>query len=133
MSAVNRTQLIQRKEEAARFVRNVLGDPARADEIEDESLEDYAGRRGIEIVENPRGGFMATKDDLQERIQELEEENDELQDQLDQIADLAAPVDEDDDEATGARPRPTQLAVNPRRRLAIERRDIGRTRRNAGR
>lgn len=35
------------------FTRNVLDDGARADEIEDESLQDYAERKGISIIENP--------------------------------------------------------------------------------
>lgn len=82
-----------------RFVRDVLGDPDRADEIADESLEDYADRRKIKIVGNPRGaGAMPTKEELQQRIKELEEENDELQDQLDQVADIVAPSEEDEDE-----------------------------------
>jgi len=42
---------------------------------------------------------MPSKAELQKRIEELENENDELKDALDQIADLAAPPDEDD---TGA-------------------------------
>lgn len=41
---------------------------------------------------------MPTKVELERRIAELEEENDDLQDALDQIADLAAPPDEDTDE-----------------------------------
>ena len=129
---LTRAQIESRKEKAVRFVRNVLGDPDRADEIEDESLEHYAERRKIGIVGNPRGGVMATKEDLKERIQELEEENDELQDQLDKIADLAAPVEEDEeDQEDDERARPT--AGNPRRRSPIGRRDTERTRRNAGR
>ncbi|HEX5422746.1 MAG TPA: hypothetical protein VFW94_04305 [Candidatus Acidoferrales bacterium] len=38
---------------------------------------------------------MPTKQQLMDRIKELEEENDELQDSLDSIADIAAPPDED--------------------------------------
>ena len=34
---------------------------------------------------------MLTKEQLQQRVRELEEENDELQDQLDQIFDIIAP------------------------------------------
>jgi hypothetical protein len=43
-----------RKEKAARFVRTVLGDPDRAAEIEEESLDDYASRRKIQLL-NPEG------------------------------------------------------------------------------
>lgn len=83
-----------------RFVRDVLDDPDRADEIEDESLEDYAERRKIKIAEeNPRGAdAMPTKEELMQRIKELEDENDDLQDQLDQVADIVAPPEEDEDE-----------------------------------
>ena len=37
---------------------------------------------------------MPTKENLQQRVRELEEENDELQDQLDQIFDIVAPPEE---------------------------------------
>ena len=97
------------KEKAARFVETALDDPEHADAIRDESLDDWIARKRIQIVEkNPRcfvsphiierGGSMATKEQLQKRVQELEEENDQLQDQLDQIFDIVAPEDEDEDE-----------------------------------
>jgi len=38
---LTRAQLESRKEKAVRFTRDVLGDPDRAEEIADESLEDY--------------------------------------------------------------------------------------------
>jgi tRNA(Ile)-lysidine synthase TilS/MesJ len=98
---LTRAQVGGRKEKAARFVRDVLDDPERAAEIEDEDIEDYAARRKIQIIENPsRGGICMpkpTRSELEERIRQLEEENDELQDQLDQIADIAAPPEEDED------------------------------------
>lgn len=37
---------------------------------------------------------MATKEQLQKRVEELEQENDDLQDQLDQIFDIVAPPEE---------------------------------------
>ena len=129
---LTRKQLESRKEKAARFVRDVLGDPERADEIESESLEDYAERRKIKIVGNPRGEDMATKDDLLERIQELEEENDDLQDQLDQIADIATPDDDGETSQDEDEERPTRAANPGRKRLTV-RRGIERTRRNVGR
>ena len=103
MKYLTRDQLQSRKEQAVRFVRDVLGDPDRADEIADESLENYAQRRKIQIT-NPskrRNAIMATtksKADLQAEIADLKEENEELQDQLDTIADIVAPADEDEDE-----------------------------------
>lgn len=96
--ALTREQLERRKEQAVRFTENVLDDPDRADEIADESLEDYAERRHIKLL-NPRcQTTMPSKAELMERIRELEEENDELQDQLDKIADIAAPPEGEDEE-----------------------------------
>lgn len=108
--ALTREQLQSRKVKAARFVREVLGDPDRASEIEGESLDSYAERRKIELM-NPHGNKSRviherednmpkgeSKAELLERIKELEEENDELQDQLDQVADIVSPSDEDANE-----------------------------------
>lgn len=135
MKTLTRKQLEGRKEKAVRFVRDVLEDPERADEIADESLEHYAERRKIQMV-NPRRERMATKEELKDRIRELEEENDDLQDQLDKIADIAAPIEDDDQDDQGDedndRARPT-VRSNPRRGSLTAQRDIERTRRNAGR
>jgi cell shape-determining protein MreC len=99
MKTLTREQLQQRKDKAVRFVRDVLQDPERADEIADESLEDYAERRRITIQNRRRRCLMASKRELQERVKELEEINEDLEDRLDQITDLAAPEeDEGDDE-----------------------------------
>ena len=96
-------QVQSRKDRAVRFTDSVVGDPDRAAEIEDESLESYADSRGFQIT-NPRGGKcgMRTKDELLDRIEQLEEENENLQDQLNDIADIVAPDedgngDDDDD------------------------------------
>ena len=91
-------------------MRDLLGDPERASEIEDEGLEDYAERRRIELI-NPtkRSANMAgsgngpTKQDLLDEIDQLQQENQDLQDQLDAIADIVAPPDEggeDDNDET---------------------------------
>jgi hypothetical protein len=99
MKSLSRDQITTRKEQAERFVRGVLGDDERADEIADESIEDYAERRKIHIT-NPqrRGTRMSTKQELQERIRELEEENEELSDQLEEIADIVSPDGEESEE-----------------------------------
>ena len=104
-------------------MRGVLGDPERADEIADESLEDYADRRKIQLADNPHGGNMAAvrvynpqkkpvvktvtngpsrvanaqaEAERLDQMNELQRENEILQDQLDKIADLAAaPKDEE--------------------------------------
>ena len=44
---------------------------------------------------------MATRQELEDRVDELEQENAELQDQLDAIADIVAPEDEDQDDDRG--------------------------------
>jgi len=116
-------QLESRKEKAVRFVRDVLGDPDRADEIADENLEDYAERRKIQIAPNLNGGNMAKirlfnptrvsnptrqasrsnpqsgRAELLARIRELQAENEELQDKLDKVSDLAEAPDGDCDES----------------------------------
>jgi hypothetical protein len=79
VKALSRDQLQARKEKAVRFVRDVLGDPDRAEEIEEESLEDYAERRKITLT-NPSGKatVIMTKQELLDRVQDLEEENQQL-------------------------------------------------------
>jgi hypothetical protein len=42
-------QVEARKEKAVRFLRDVVGDDDRADEVEDESVEDYADRKNLTI------------------------------------------------------------------------------------
>ena len=96
------------KEKAARFVRDVVGDPERADEFEAMSPEEYATGKRIEI-RNPSSGntkrtirrlHMArpTYADLKARIEELEEENQALNDKLDSVLDIVSEEDEDEDE-----------------------------------
>ena len=102
MKKLTRDQLESRKDKAVRFLRDVLGDPDRAEEIESESLDDYADRRRIQLVNPKKGSRMAhrteTRRELLERIQELEQQNEELQDQLDQVADIVAPAEEQEEE-----------------------------------
>ena len=103
MKALTSEQLQSRKEQALRFTRDVLGDSDRAQENENESLEDYATRREIKIT-NPlirRKGIMArvkTKAELEAEIEELQAEDQELQDHLDAVADIVSPIDEGEDE-----------------------------------
>ena len=102
MKRLTREQVEARKKKAALFVENVLDDPGRADEISDESVESYADRRGIQIV-NPKGRtrVMATKQQLERQIRELEEENEDLQERLDEILDIAAPAEEEEEQQEG--------------------------------
>ena len=96
MKTLTRKQTEARKAQAVRFVRDVLGDDDKADDIEDESLEDYAEHRHIKIA-NPKGGTrMAapTRQQLLDRVEELETENEDLQSRLDEIADIIGDDDE---------------------------------------
>jgi hypothetical protein len=102
MKTLSRKKLESRKAQAVRFTRDIRDDPDRADEIEDESLEDYAERRHIKLL-NPKlkgARQMATpsRQELLDRIAELEEQNDELQGKLDDVLDVVAPPDEEAEE-----------------------------------
>ena len=99
MKTLTRKQLEARKAQAVRFVRDVLGDDDKADDIEDESLEDYAEHRHIKLA-NPKGAtHMAapTRQELLDRIDELETENEGLQSRLDEIADIIGDNDQEED------------------------------------
>ena len=90
----------QRKQAAAvRFAENFLNDQDKADELADLTPEEYAERRGFEIIDNPgrrlstmangEGGGM-TKEEMADYIAELE-------DQLDSIQDIISGESDDDD------------------------------------
>ena len=99
MKTLTRKQLEARKAKAVRFTHDVLGDSDRADEIEDESLEEYAERRHIQVV-NPKGVRkmpVQTRRELLDRIEELETENEDLQSRLDEISDIIGEGDEEDE------------------------------------
>ena len=104
MKSLTREPLQSRKDKAVRCVRDILDDPERAAEIEDEDLEDYADRRHIELVNPRRTESMAngrngrTKQDLLDEIADLQAENQDLQDQLDAIADIVSPPEEEDED-----------------------------------
>jgi hypothetical protein len=108
VKSLTREQLQSRKDKAARFVRDVLDDPDRADEIEDEDLESYADRRGFELIDNPRrvegmanGGNGRTKQDLLDEIDDLRADNQDLKDQLDAIQDIISGPEEEEEEDDG--------------------------------
>ena len=81
----------------------------RADEIERESLEDYAARRKIQMS-NPERKFIMARprktieeykaevDDLKDQVSELEEENEALAGQLDEIQEILEPEEEEEEE-----------------------------------
>ena len=108
MKQLSREQVEGRKEKAARFTETVVGDSERAQEIRDESVEDYAQRRKFEIRNsNPQRRATMAKTvqdyrdeiaDLKDQLGDLEDSNEALQGQLDAIADIASPEDEGDQE-----------------------------------
>jgi hypothetical protein len=100
---LTREQLQARKDQAVRFVRDILDDPDRADEIEDEDLEDYAQRRKFSLINQRRNRVMPNNDprskaELLDAIDDLTQDNEDLQSQLDAIQDILSPEDEEDDD-----------------------------------
>lgn len=102
------------KGRAERFLDNVLNDEDRADEISEMNVDEWAERRGV-IITNPskRSKPMATaktlqklsKDELVDRVLELEESNEELQEEvdtlsekLDSISEIASSEEESEEE-----------------------------------
>ena len=89
-----------------RFLRDVVGDPEKAEEVARMSPEEYAEHKRI-TIQNPfsvsaaypqRRATMATRQQLQDRIAELEEENQSLTDKLDSIQDIVSEEDDEDED-----------------------------------
>jgi hypothetical protein len=104
---LTRQQLQSRKDKAVRFTRDVVGDSDRAGVIEGETLEGYAERRRIQLLNSGRRNHMAKRAredyrtqiaDLKQQLRELEDENQALNDKLDSIAGVLEPEEEDEDE-----------------------------------
>ena len=73
MKRKTRAQVEAMKAKAVRFVDNVLDDPDRASEIEDESVESYAARKKIRIANRSRRfGAMATKAEIENVLDEVQ-------------------------------------------------------------
>jgi lipoate-protein ligase A len=82
---LSRKQIESRKARAVSFTRDVVGDPERADEIADESLESYAERRGFEFeIANPRSDKVARR----KSVADLEEELANLTDEFNELVDV---------------------------------------------
>lgn len=68
---VTREQAERKKAQAAAFMERI-GEPDRADEFDDMSVEEYAEHRGLQIANNPRQRGrktnMATKNELQDIV-----------------------------------------------------------------
>lgn len=90
------------KQRAERFALNVLRDEDLADDIADESLEDWIERKGI-TIKNPQkeNKPMATrqpsKADLENKIAELEEELSEYKEREEQMCELLGLEPEDEE------------------------------------
>ena len=111
MKRLTREQVQSRKAKAVRFVRDVVGDPERAEEIAAESLESYAARRKLQISNPRRSISMARRKtiedyrqeiaDLKNENAELQEENESLAGQLDEIQDILSPEEEEEEDEEG--------------------------------
>jgi hypothetical protein len=90
-------QVRGRKDKAARFLRDVLEDSDRADEVEAESVEDYAARRHL-VIANPHGGEVNTmpREKLKDVIDDRDTLLDKFEDVRDEIDDILGEYDEDD-------------------------------------
>ena len=91
-------QVRARKEKAARFLRDVLDDPDRADEVEAESVEDYAARRHFVLTNPHRKGVskMPQREKLADVISDRDALLDKLEDVRDEIDDILGEYDGDD-------------------------------------
>ncbi len=104
MKTKTRKQVETAKRRAVVFTNTVLKDYGRADEIAEESIEDYARRKRIRIT-NPlqpqptgRAKTMATKQDLEQELNDAYERIDALESYIAQGADLLPEEDEETDE-----------------------------------
>lgn len=94
------------KKRAASFVEHVLDDSDHAQEIDDLDLDSWAEKRGVIINPSHRRKIMATerslrklsKDELVDRVMEVEEENSTLTEKLDEINSIVTSEDDSDDE-----------------------------------
>jgi uncharacterized protein YPO0396 len=84
MKSKTLTQVEAAKTRAENFVRQVLLDDERADEIAEETLEKYAERKQIQIVNNPdkRRQTMATKQELEQLVDDQSAYIEELENEL---------------------------------------------------
>ena len=95
---------MQRK--AVRFLRDIVGDEDKADEIESLSPDEYAERKRVQVVvaanpkSNPRRMTMTrkTRAELEDEVRELKDYVGELEEKLETIADLVGEEDEDEEE-----------------------------------
>jgi hypothetical protein len=84
VSTLTLRQLQSRKDKAVRFLRDVLNDPDRAEEVQEETLDDYAKRRRIQLLNPTRRKSQVptgqTKADLARTLDEIADLTDEALD-----------------------------------------------------
>jgi hypothetical protein len=100
---LTRKQVASRKAKAARFLRDVLDDPDRADEVEAESIEDYAARRHF-TLKNPRCKEVTTmpqREKLEQVLDDRDRVLDKLEEIRDEIEDVLDEYDGDGEESEG--------------------------------
>jgi type IV secretory pathway VirB10-like protein len=98
-------QVTTAKLRAENFLRTVIGDEGRADEVSDETPEEYAARKDVEIV-NPtkRRKLMSSKQELEELVDQQASYIEELEEKLETVRgavgapDTSSDEDESDDE-----------------------------------
>ncbi len=99
---LTREQVAARQGKAVDFLDSVVGDPDLADEIRDLSAEEYAARKGFRIVNPSRKGsevHVASKQQLEQRIGELEDELETTQEDLERAESTLAEIAERADSA----------------------------------
>lgn len=107
---LTREQVAKKQEKAVRFVRDVVGDDALADEIESLTVEEYAERKRVQLANPPPGwrvrAIREGGDCMPKKpsYSELQEENEQLwstlEDVRQQLDDLLED-EEDEDENEG--------------------------------
>ena len=112
MKYLTRSEAETKRQKAVDFLQRI-GNDDLADEFDDMSPEEYAERKGAEILENPQrrrpmakgrktaADLEAEIADLQEQVGDLEEENESLQAQLDQVADIVSGDEDEEEEDEG--------------------------------
>jgi hypothetical protein len=103
---LTRNQAATAKKRAAAFTRNVLNDDGRANEIEDETLEDWAEKTG-RTIKNPKrqetsmAQTSTTKADLQDTLDNIGDIVADALDPASERADLVAALQEIDSLVSG--------------------------------
>jgi hypothetical protein len=98
---LTRDQVADRKTKAVRFLRDVLDDPDRADEVSAESVEDYAARRRFVLSNShcEEVSEMPPREKLEDLLSDRDALIDKLEEVRDQIDDAISEFDgeEEDD------------------------------------